>query len=160
MQAAAAKTHRFTGRHMLIVMVSFMGTVFAVNFLMAYLANSTWSGLVVANGYDASQSFNLDERRARAQQAEGWLAKLTHQAGSVTLTFAGRDGKPLQGLAIKARAGRPTTASQDRVLDFHEAAAGTYVAQAHLAGGIWNVDIEVNGDGQTNYLKTYSLIVK
>ena len=37
----------FTGAHMLAVMVAFFGTVIAVNLVLAVLARSSWTGLVV-----------------------------------------------------------------------------------------------------------------
>lgn len=157
---AAAQPRQFTGRHMLVILIAFFGVVIGVNLALAWFANSTWSGLVVANGYDASQSFNADQRRTRAQQAEGWVTRLSHHDGTLTLVFAGKDGQPLRALYIVAGVGRPTTAAQDQKLAFIETAPGTYVAVAKLAPGIWNVSTDVTGDGEQNYRKTYALIVK
>jgi nitrogen fixation protein FixH len=160
MQMATAQPRQFTGKHMLAILISFFGVVIAVNVALAYLANSTWSGLVVANGYDASQSFNADQRRTRIQQAEGWTMKLSHQDGAVTLVFADKAAQPLRGLTIVSAVGRPTTDSQDQKLSFRETAPGTYAAPVKLASGIWDVNVEVTGDGEQNYRKTYEIIVK
>ena len=51
--AMTASEKQFTGKHMLASIIGFFAVIFGVNFTMAYLANSTWSGLVVANGYVA-----------------------------------------------------------------------------------------------------------
>ena len=48
----------FTGYHMVAVMTLFFGTIISVNLLMAWYANTSWSGLVVKNSYVASQEFN------------------------------------------------------------------------------------------------------
>jgi nitrogen fixation protein FixH len=160
MQSALTGPKQFTGKHMLAILVAFFGVVIAVNLLLAYYANSTWSGLVAANGYDASQSFNADERRARAQQAEGWTTRLTHQGDTITLVFTDRNAQPLSGLTISSSVGRPTTDVQDQKLSFHEASPGTYLANVRLATGIWDVNIDINGDGEQDYRKTYEIIVK
>lgn len=160
MTMADTAPKQFTGRHMLMILIAFFGVVIAVNLLLAYYANSTWSGLVTANGYDASQSFNADERRARAQQAEGWTTKLSHADGVITLAFTGKSGEPLHNLNIVASVGRPTTDSQDQKLTFSETAPGTYTAPAKLATGIWDVMTDTTGDGEQNYRKTFEIIVK
>lgn len=160
MPMAATQPKVFTGRHMLAILIAFFGVVIGVNIVLAYFANSTWSGLVVANGYDASQSFNADQRRTRAQQAEGWTMKLTHQDGVITVMFADKNAQPLRRLTIVSSAGRPTTDAQDQKLTFHETAPGTYVADAKLAPGIWDVNMDVTGDGEQNYRKIYEIIVK
>jgi nitrogen fixation protein FixH len=36
----------FTGYHMLAILVAFFGVIISVNLLMAYYANSSWSGLI------------------------------------------------------------------------------------------------------------------
>ena len=63
-------TRRFTGRHMLVLMLAFFGVVVAVNLLMATLATRTFGGTVVDNSYVASQRYNrwLDAG-ARAESA-------------------------------------------------------------------------------------------
>ena len=58
MTTDAKKPFTFTGWHMLAIMLAFFGTIITVNFTMAYLATSSWSGLVVKNTYVASQQFN------------------------------------------------------------------------------------------------------
>ena len=60
------------GGHVLAMLIAFFGVIITVNMVMAYFANSTWSGLVVKNGYVASQEFNTNLARAKAQEALGW----------------------------------------------------------------------------------------
>ena len=45
----AEKQFRFTGYHMLAIMVAFFGVVIAVNLTMATFASRSWTGLVVEN---------------------------------------------------------------------------------------------------------------
>ena len=89
-QGNAAKPFRFTGKHMLAIMVVFFGVVIAVNILMARLATQTFSGVVVDNSYVASQHYNswLDE--AAKEKALGWKASVERRAdGRLLVRFTG-----------------------------------------------------------------------
>jgi nitrogen fixation protein FixH len=155
MQADASKPHEFTGRHMLAIMLTFFAVIAGVNLAMAYLANSTWSGLVVSNGYVASQSFNADEARAKTQEALGWKVGLTHDPAGLAFSFAGRNAEPLGGLAVTGQLRRPATERDDLRLAFHEGRRGTYTAAATLASGVWDIEIDA-----ATYRKTFRFVVK
>ena len=49
-------------------MLAFFGVIIAVNVVMATLASTSWTGLVVENSYVASQEFN---RKADARPRPG-----------------------------------------------------------------------------------------
>ena len=55
MPANPTPEREFTGWHMAITMIAFFGVIISVNLTMAILASSTWTGLIVKNGYVASQ---------------------------------------------------------------------------------------------------------
>ena len=57
---------------MLSIMLAFFGVIIAVNVVMATLASTSWTGLVVENSYVASQEFNRKAEESRAQAALGW----------------------------------------------------------------------------------------
>ncbi|MBI2717559.1 MAG: FixH family protein [Rhizobiales bacterium] len=160
MQATAGKPRPFTGRHMLAILIAFFGVVIAVNVVLAWFANSTWSGLVVSSDNELTQTFNRDNARARALATLGWKIELTHEPGKLTVTYADKDGRPLAGLTLTGQLRRTTTASQDRPLAFRETTPGTYLADATMAPGLWEVAITANGDGATGYDKTFRLIAK
>jgi nitrogen fixation protein FixH len=114
-----AATHKpLTGWHVLAMFIAFFGVIFAVNFTMAYLANSTWSGLVVANGYVASQSFDKDLAKARAQEALGWQVAFTSSGDRIRLTFADAAGQKIDGLSITGDLERTVTDKEDQKLTF------------------------------------------
>ena len=85
--------------------VAFFGVIIAVNCVMACFANSTWSGLVVANGYVASQSFDKDLAKAR-RPGRAWLERrLRLDRERVQLTFAdAKAGQKIDGLDHHRRA--------------------------------------------------------
>jgi nitrogen fixation protein FixH len=157
---SATAPREFTGRHMLASILAFFGVIIAVNLTMAYFANSTWSGLVVANGYIASQSFDDDLAKARAQDAMGWTVEVSHETNRVKVSFAGRSNAPLSGMTVTGMLRRPTTDRQDQALAFASEGAGLYMAEAALAKGVWDVEITAAGTGGETYRKTYRLFVK
>jgi nitrogen fixation protein FixH len=157
---SATAPREFTGRLMLASILTFFGVIIAVNLTMAYFANSTWSGLVVANGYVASQSFDDDLAKARAQDAMGWTVDVSHATNRVTATFADRSNAPLTGMTVKGMLRRPTTDREDLALSFVGEGSGAYVADATLGKGVWDVEIMATGAGGETYRKTYRLFVK
>ena len=70
----ASTQKEIKGGHVLAMLLAFFGVIIAVNMVMAYFANSTWSGLVVENGYVASQNFDENLAKAKAQEALEGLA--------------------------------------------------------------------------------------
>lgn len=158
--AMAATEKQFTGKHMLMSIVAFFAVIFGVNFTMAYLANSTWSGLVVANGYVASQSFDKDLARQRAQEALGWTVALSHAEGRIRITFADAEKTKIEGLSITGKLERPVTDKEDQVLTFTSMGSGVYTAPAVLAPGVWEVEIEAKSGAVPDYRKTFRFITK
>lgn len=158
--AMAATQKQLTGKHVLAMLVAFFSVVIGVNFLMAYFANSTWSGLVVANGYVASQSFDKDLAKAKAQEALGWNVAFTFKKDRVNLAFADKDGKPIDTLTITGDLERTVTDKQDQKLTFTSLGGGVYSAPANLAPGIWEVEIDGQSDTVPDYHKIFRFFVK
>ena len=155
----AARPKEFTGKHMLITVVSFFAVVIGVNLTLAYFANSTWSGLIVNNGYVASQSFGKDLERAHAQEALGWTAQVFHENGNVTVKFTDRQQQALTGLTVTGDLRRPATDKLDQHLAF-TAEGGTYRAPANLIPGVWELEVDAStADGQP-FRKIYRFFVK
>ena len=157
---SATAPREFTGKHMLASILAFFGVIIAVNLTMAYFANSTWSGLVVANGYIASQSFDDDLAKARAQDAMGWTVEVSHAPNRVRVSFADRSKAPLTGMTVTGMLRRPTTDRQDQALAFASEGTGHYIAEAALAKGVWDIEITAAGAGGETYRKTYRLFVE
>lgn len=142
MQANSRKP--FTGRHMLIIMIAFFGVVIAVNFTMATLASSTFSGVVVDNSYVASQHFNrwLDE--AKTERALGWHAVATRGPD-------GRVGVVLQGVpadaVVTGAAWHPLGRQADQPLIFAVTPDGRFVSDKAIPAGRWTIRLEVTAGG-------------
>lgn len=148
------------GHHVLAMILAFFGVIIAVNFLMAYFAESTWSGLVVENGYVASQSFNGDLAKAKAQEALGWNVGFAFDKSGVSITFADAKGSKIDSLNLTGKLQRTVTDKEDQVLTFSWMGSGVYKAPARLAPGLWEVEIDGKGDGVADYHKIFRFVVK
>ncbi len=150
-----AKQSLFTGRKMLLIMLSFFGVIITVNFYMAYSAVSTFPGLEVDNSYVASQQFN---ERAAAQRALGWSVDFTREGNELVLKLLDRDGQAVIPASIEAKLGRPTFSGDDIWLDFR-LVGEEYRAQAELASGPWRLFLDVVSQDGTFYKKRLHLVV-
>ena len=148
------------GGHVLAMLIAFFGVIFGVNFVMAYLANSTWSGLVVENGYVASQSFDKDLAKAKAQEALGWNVGFSYDKSGVKVTFADAKGAKIDTLNLTGKLQRTVTDKEDQLLTFGWMGSGVYSAPARLAPGLWEVEIDGKGDGVADYHKIFRFVVK
>lgn len=138
---------RFTGRHMLAIMLAFFGVVIAVNMLMATIATRTFGGTVVDNSYVASQQFNHWLAEGRAQERLGWQTELgLDPARRVTVSVKER-GAALAGAEIEAVARHPLGQAPDVALHFRPEGAG-YVSRTPLPRGRWLVHLEVRQHGR------------
>lgn len=144
---------RFTGWHMLAIMVAFFGVVIGVNLWMAGLASRTFTGEVVQNGYVGSQNFNrwLDE--AAREKGLGWSAEVARQAdGRLTVTVS---GKGLAGASLSGEAIRPLAEGEARAeaIAFRPVktgdAAASFVSVRPLAPGRWRLRLILSAGGHT-----------
>lgn len=152
------KERRFTGWHMLAVMVAFFGVVFAVNFWLAYEAETTWTGLMARNGYAPSQNFNAELARARVQKERGWRSGLSYRNGAIEFTLVDRSGNAVVLDAVTAEFGRPAYDGQDRKVPLTHRGDGVYTAAVDLKHGAWNVRID-GGAGDRTYRRESRLII-
>ena len=135
----------FTGWHMAAITISFFAVIIAVNLTLAVFASTSWTGLVVANSYVASQSFNRDAEIARQQRALGWQMDLTVNRSLAKIVILDRDNLPMTGLNLRAVLQRPTDEAGDQVLRLQDAGAGIYMANVTIGSGVWVADITAEG---------------
>ncbi len=139
-------TRQFTGRHMAMILVSFFVVVFAVNFVMASQASSTFGGVVVENSYIASQKFNGWLGEARAQERLGWSAQVVRaDDGRVRVSVQG----PGPGVSVTALARHPLGRQADRALGFERQSDGVFVSRETLPAGRWTLHLDLREGSQT-----------
>jgi len=128
----------FTGRHMATILIVFFGIVFAVNFLMARLATSTFGGIVVENTYVASQEFNGWLDQAERQRAMGWTATVARDEDNRLAIQL--DNAP-HHTVVTAEARHPLGQAPNRHLTFSPKGDGRFLSQQALPAGRWIVRI-------------------
>jgi len=137
------------GRHVLMAVLGFFGTVFLANGVFLYAALSTYTGVVAQEPYRKGLEYN--ERIAAGQRQEqlGWTAKatLTREDG-LNIVLQDAAGAPVSGLFVAGLLGRPSTNRQDRQIAFTEVEPGRYSAPSDdLEPGAWLVNLEAKWPG-------------
>ncbi len=133
---------QITGKHVAIAFVAFFAVIIAVNFTMAGLATSSWTGLVVKNSYVASQNFNRELEKARVQSALGWTSRLVVESDRIVVHLIDRDGNPVILPQAELAVGRPAFEQMDRVLTLTHQGSGLYAAIGKLEPGLWAARLE------------------
>jgi len=136
-------TRRFTGRHMLAIMLGFFGVIVAVNLSMATVAARTFGGKVVENSYVAGQQFNGWLAEARAQERLGWSTPIGLDAERRVTLMAATTAGALDGAQVAAVARHPLGRAPDVTLAFRADGPGRYVSTGSLPAGRWQVQLEV-----------------
>jgi nitrogen fixation protein FixH len=145
---SVARQHNgFTGWHMFWIMIAFFGTIITVNVTMAYLANSSWSGMLAKNTYVASQDFNKNADRAREWAREGFKGEVRLEGGRVNYRLQG----PADVIAavdhVEATFHRPVGDKQDFAIRL--TSDGEHFTAAEMpAAGPWIVDFAAMRDGE------------
>ncbi|MCJ2012405.1 FixH family protein [Methylobacterium sp. J-076] len=153
-----------TGRTILVLLAAFFGTVASADAVLVTSALRTWSGLEEASPYQASQRYNAELDRSRAQDALGWrlaasAARLASEA-AITATLSDGEGRALRGRTLRARLERPTDKRFDVGIDLPEVSAGTYAARAGpVARGQWDLVVEVLGEDGVAFRRRHRIIL-
>ncbi len=152
-----SEPRRFTGWHMVAVMALFFGTIISVNFVMAWNASRSWSGLVVENAYVASQQFNGKVAETRAFAASGIKGELTAENGvRYVLT---RRGEPERAVdQVVAVLKRPVEAREDLRVEFVRDGEGVFVSTQALKPGQWIADVTSKAGGVLVYRQAIRFI--
>ena len=151
---------RFTGRHMLVLVVGFFAVIMAVNVFMAVLATRSWTGLVVENSYVASQEFNTKLTVSQSRTAAGWAGGLAYEDGELVFSLTGTDGVPVALDGVTVEVSRPIGVEGDRFVDLVMVADGSHRAGVDLDPGVWNAAIVARVPGEADYEHRARLIVK
>nr|WP_295887320.1 FixH family protein [uncultured Devosia sp.] len=134
-----ARTREFTGGHMLLITIAFFTVVIGVNVAMAVSASRTWTGLVVANSYVASQEFQVKSDAAHRQNAAGWTMDITYRDGRLIVQIAA-DGRELELAQVEAFVRRPVGGNDDATVPL-SLGPGGYEGAIDLAPGVWDVTV-------------------
>lgn len=141
----------FTGWHFLAIIVSFFGVIFAVNFTMAYYANSSWSGLVAENTFVASQEFNGKAEHMREMAATGIRGELTASREGIRYVLTHPERGPVPADAVFAEFHRPVGTKQDFNVTLKHEGDGIFTTDHPVLPGEWIVDLKTTDNGAIVY---------
>ncbi|MBX3570158.1 MAG: FixH family protein [Rhizobiaceae bacterium] len=153
------RSREFTGRHMLVITLAFFGVIIAVNLVMATLARTSWTGLVVENSYVASQQFNEKARQGRAQDALGWSGKLTLDKGFVRYTLEDSDARPIDAKSATAHFRHPAYDRKDVTLVLEAVSRGDFRSSETVPDGVWIAELDVDAGGERPYRQVQRVVV-
>ncbi len=144
--APEATGFRLTGWKVLAILVLFFGTIMSVNFLMAYLAIHTFSGMQTEKPYETGLAFNHAIADAQAQDARGWSVSATLDRaadGAVVVKATLLDGAkaPLSGYVVTAMLRSPIDAKRDHAITLSEDGKGIYHGESTAEAGQWDLEI-------------------
>lgn len=150
---------KFTGKHMLAIMLAFFGVVITVNLVMATAANRSWTGLVVKNSYVASQEFNRKAEEGRAQAALGWQGTLAIGGGRVTYGLVDASGAAVEVQGVVAKFRRPAYEAEDRTVTLVRGADGTFGVDEAVRDGVWIVEVDAEAGLARPYRDVRRIVV-
>ncbi|MFO0992698.1 MAG: FixH family protein [Hyphomicrobiales bacterium] len=150
----------FEGKHLLAIMIAFFGVIIAVNITLAVLANTSWTGLAVENGYVASQHFNAELAEARRQKEYGWKPDFGYRDQRLELVLHNSSGRPLSGFVVEAELERPSSDREDHRITLAETSPGTYVAEGRLNSGQWDADVTIKDASGRVMRRIYRFVVQ
>ncbi len=154
----AKATKEFTGKHMLIIVLLFFGTIISVNIFMATKAIQSWTGLVVKNSYVASQEFNDKLLASKAQADLNLKVALTYEDGTLKFLLADENEVPIALHDVKIDLTRPIGVVLDRSLVLAPTEVGYEIVE-DLPAGVWNVVIHAVMPDQPDFNYRARLIV-
>lgn len=157
---ARRSTGEFTGRHMLIVTLTFFGVIIAVNMTMATLARSSWTGLVVQNSYVASQQFNRKAEAGRAQAALHWQGTLTVAGGTIRYALVDAAGKPVLPASVKVAFRHPAYDAKDRTIELTPEPGGVFSARQAVRDGAWIVEVDADVGRASPYRQVKRVFIR
>lgn len=133
----------FTGWHALAILCAFFALMFAVNGVFVYFAVTTFTGVETVDAYRKGLAYNetlSDARRLQGFELSGTLSQADDR---LVVEVLHKDGKPVSGLKLDGKVGRPSTDTFDRKVAFEEIKAGRYrTEKLGLPQGNWIVAIE------------------
>ena len=141
MSSQSSSNFRFTGWHMFAIMAVFFGIIIAVNLSMAFLASSSWTGLIVKNSYVASQQYNDELGQADEQKRLGWYSDIRYDDDGLAVALYDKDNSVLWPNELILNIGRPAYEQDDRTLSLSSDNKGVFRFSEKLPLGTWQVRI-------------------
>lgn len=142
--AAPRDDGKIKGRHVLMAIVAFFATIFAVNGVLVYEAISTHTGLVSQEPYRKGLHYNSRIEADARQRELGWQDTVQIEPnGDITVRMLDSLGGPVGDLQLVGYVGRPSTTHHDIKFALTETQPGHYSANVGaLEGGAWMIVLD------------------
>jgi nitrogen fixation protein FixH len=155
---------RLTGAKVLLLLVGFFVTIMAVNFLMAYYAIHTFSGMQTEKPYESGLAYNRAIAEAKALTALGWKADIHSDRsadGTVSLdvSMADTSGIPLADLAVHARLRSPIDSKRDHEVAFSNEGNGLYRGSTGAEAGQWDLEVSAERNGAVQFRSVNRIVL-
>jgi len=145
----ARQRGEMTGFKVLVWLLLFFGTVFAVNGVMVEAAISTFGGVETKSSYQAGLMFEKNVADAQRQDALHWqvsgkLARNSVGLAELDVTTRDAKGLPLVGLRADAKLAHPADERLDHVIPLQAGVtAGSFRGAAEAQPGQWDLIIDL-----------------
>lgn len=132
------------GWHVLLIMLSFFGVIFAVNGVFLYHAITSFPGEDVKKSYVQGLNYNTTLATRAAQAELGWTAEAGLRDQTLIFRLSDAEGRPISSVTVVGEIRRRATQGADRGVSFQSAGAGEYKTEPiNLASGQWFLRISV-----------------
>lgn len=155
-----------TGKHVLILILSFFGIIFVVNGYMIYVSQSSWTGLETKDAYRKGVKYNQQLSEFRAQNNRGWKMEITNTdlpENGMRFTAVPHDekGELLSLLEVNIELMRPTHEGMDRTIALKETEVGVYTGEtAALPKGKWYLIVTAGQKNEILYRSKNELYLR
>jgi len=155
-----------TGKHILVIFLTFFGVIFTVNGIMIFYSQYSWTGLETSDAYRKGLKYNQQLSSSEAQNKRGWHVdvkrnKLTKGGMSFQVNPKDKDGEALTQLNIVIDLVRPTHEGMDQHFRLKETDLGVYDGKtASLPLGKWYIFITASRKGETLYKSKNELYLR
>lgn len=150
--ANLARKPGIRGSHVLLMLIGFFVTVFVVNGIMIYKAESTFGGIETEDAYRKGVAYNESLAKNAKQSLLGWKdeIKVVGTPYRLQVSLHGKDNAAIAGKRIVATVGRPATNRYDMTFNLVETSPGLYEAELSNVGeGTWIVDLSAYDAGNS-----------
>ncbi len=137
---------RLKGFHVLMIAITFFGSVITVDVTMAILAIKTFSGIEAEKPYERGLAFNRDIEAAKVQDARNWnvtqhVIREENGRAKFSVRFQDNMRMAIAGLDVSVHVKAPADAKQDLNVALNDLGAGLYEGMIEVKNGEWILEL-------------------
>lgn len=154
-----------TGRHVLLMLLTFFGVIGLVNAYFITVALKTLPGIEVKSPFEQNQKFNRGLEAIASQDRKGWQVDVItgglKASSPLTVQLRDRSGVAILGMKVSVALQRPTDARFDHQLELKEQGNGVYaVGLPEVEPGLWRIAVEVKRGNEREFYSEGRVVAK